>query len=45
MNNRYKLKITGKDPKRFITNLIKEKIYIYGIFYYQFHKPYVARDT
>lgn len=31
MNNRYKLKITGKDPKRFITNLIKEKIYIYGM--------------
>ncbi len=31
MNSRYKLKIEGKDPKRFIKNLIKEKIYIYSM--------------
>ena len=31
MNNQYRLKILGKNPKRFIGYLIKEKILLYDV--------------
>ena len=31
MNNRYKLKITGKSPKRFVKDLITLKISLYSV--------------
>lgn len=44
MNNRYKLKIIGKDPKRFIKDLIKEKISIYTIENYDKYSIIIVDD-
>lgn len=44
MNNKYKLKITGKDPKRFIKDLIKEKIYIYHLENYDKYSIIIVDD-
>jgi len=44
MNNKYKLKIVGKNPKRFIADLIGEKIPIYNIENYDKYSIIIVDD-
>lgn len=44
MNNRYKLKIIGKNPKRFITDLISQKISIYSMENYDKYSIIIVDD-